>query len=354
MSLIKRQNNFLISFAAIVIILTGIKFAESIISPLLIALFITAISGPAMFWLLNKKVPSGLSVTIIILTITFFGFFISSILSTSLHDFSENIPTYQARLLEITSGITTSLNELGINLQIGEITHLLNMGKFMSVVGSTFNQVLGTLTNIFLILMMVIFLLLELTSFRLKLSLISNEPTKTMARWANISETISSYFKIKTLTSLLTAVPIIIVLSIMGIDFPILWGIIAFLLNFVPNIGSIIAAVPVILLALIQFGFIAAGEVIILYLLMNNIIGNFVEPKLMGRSLGLSTLVVFLSLVFWGWLLGPIGMLLSVPLTMTFKIIMGSNENTQWIATLLSNENDELITKSLNNEAGQA
>ena len=164
-----------------------------------------------------------------------------------------------------------------------------------------------------------------------------------MARLENVSATISQYFKIKTMTSLLTAIPIIIILSVMGIDFPILWGIVAFLLNFIPNIGSIIAAVPVILLALVQFGFIAAGEVALLYLLMNNLMGNFVEPKLMGRSLGLSTLIVFLSLVFWGWLLGPIGMFLSVPLTMTFKIIMDSHDSTQWMATLLSNEESDLL-----------
>ncbi len=123
----------------------------------------------------------------------------------------------------------------------------------------------------------------------------------------------------------------------MGIDFPLLWGLVVFLLNFVPNIGSILAAVPVILLALVQFGFVADAEVIILYLLVNNILGNFLEPKLMGRNLGLSTLVVFLSLVFWGWLLGPVGMFLSVPLTMTLKIIMDNNDNTRWIAILLSN-----------------
>ncbi len=338
MSFYKPSNNLMISLAAIVIILTGIKFSEAIISPLLIALFITAISGPAMLWLLNKKVPAGLAVTLIILTIVIIGFFISSILSTSLHNFSANMPFYQERLLGINTTLTSFLAKFGIHLQIAELTKMLNLGKVMGFVGSTFNQVLGALTNIFLILMMVIFLLLELTGFRFKLSLISKNPVETMARLGSVSETISRYFKIKTLTSIITAVPIIIVLSLMGIDFPVLWGIVVFLLNFVPNIGSIIAAVPVILLALVQFGFIAAGEVALLYLLVNNIIGNFIEPRLMGLSLGLSTLVVFLSLVFWGWLLGPIGMFLSVPLTMTFKIVMDSNDDTRWISILLSNQ----------------
>ena len=338
MTFFKPSNNLLSSLAAIVIILAGVKFAESIISPLLIALFITAISGPTMLWLVSKKVPSGLAVTLIVFTIIIFSFFISSMLSSSLHDFSANIPEYQARLQDITTQLTKSLGQFGIHPQFDQFSKMVHVGKVMGFLGSTCNQVLGALTNIFLILMMVIFLLLELTSFRFKLNLISRDPARTMENLEDVSGTISQYFKIKTMTSLITALPIIVVLSIMGIDFPILWGIVAFLLNFIPNIGSIIAAVPVILLALVQFGFIAAGEVALLYLVMNNVVGNFIEPKLMGRSLGLSTLVVFLSLVFWGWLLGPIGMFLSVPLTMTFKIAMESKEDTRWISTLLSSE----------------
>ncbi|MCU7938514.1 MAG: AI-2E family transporter [gamma proteobacterium symbiont of Bathyaustriella thionipta] len=336
-SLTKRSTSLIVTLAAIVIILAGVKYAESIISPLLIALFISAISGPAMFWLTEKKVPAGLAVSLIILSIVISGFFISSILGSSLQNFSDKLPEYQARLQEITQSIAITLSQFGIHLELEELRKILNFGKVMSFVSSTFNQVLGALTNIFLILMMVIFLLFELSGFRLKLKNISNNPTQTMASLEHVSGTIGRYFKIKAFTSLITALPIIIVLSIMGIDFPVLWGMVAFSLNFIPNIGSIIAAIPVILLALIQFGFLAAGQVTILYLLMNSLIGSFMEPKLMGHSLGLSTLVVFLSLVFWGWLLGPIGMFLSVPLTMTFKIIMDSQENTRWISILLSN-----------------
>jgi len=337
-TLIKRSTSPMVTLAAIVIVLAGIKYAENIISPLLIALFISALSGPVLFWLMQKKIPAGIAVTLIIIALVFFGLFISSILGTSLNGFSENLPDCQKRLQEVTHSIALSLNQLGIHFQIDEFKKIFNLGKTMGFIGSTFNQVLGTLTNVFFILMTVIFLLLELNCFRNKFKLISTNPTQTMARLEHISKTIAGYFKIKTFTSFITALPIFIVLSIMGIDFPILWGIVAFLFNFIPNIGSIIAAVPVILLALIQLGFIAAAEVGLLYLAMNSLIGSFLEPKLMGKSLGLSTLVVFLSLVFWGWLLGPVGMFLSVPLTMSFKIIVDSYDNTRWISILLSNK----------------
>ena len=122
----------------------------------------------------------------------------------------------------------------------------------------------------------------------------------------------------------------------MGVDYPVLWGLLAFFFNFVPNIGSVIAAVPAIVLAMIQTDLLTTLLTAIGYLVINVIVGNFLEPKIMGKGLGLSTLVVFLSLVFWGWVLGPVGMLLSVPLTMIVKISLENFEQTRWMAILLS------------------
>jgi len=341
-SIIKHCSNPLVSFAAIVIILTGVSYAEDIISPLLIALFISALSGPVMFWLTAKKVPPGIAVSLIIACIVILGFFMSSILGSSVHGFSDNLPEYQKRLQEITHSIGLTLGHFGINIQLEELKKIFNLGKAMGLISTTLNQLLGALGNIFFILMTVIFLLLELSSFRFKIKAISADPAQTMDHLYHVSKTVADYFKIKSLTSFLTALAVFIALTLMEIDFPILWALLAFLFNFIPNIGSIIAAVPVVLLALIQFGFFVAGEVIILYVVINSVVGNFLEPKFMGKSLGLSTLIVFLSLIFWGWLLGPVGMFLSVPLTMIFKIIMDNSEKTHWISVLLSNNDEEM------------
>ena len=140
---------------------------------------------------------------------------------------------------------------------------------------------------------------------------------------------------IKTLISLATGVIVTLMLLIIGVDYPLLWGLLAFVLNFVPNIGSIIAAVPAVLLAVIQLGVIYALITAMAYFILNLFMGNVIEPRFMGRELGLSTLVVFLSLLFWGWLLGPVGMLLSVPLTITARIALDSRDDTRWIAILL-------------------
>jgi predicted PurR-regulated permease PerM len=143
---------------------------------------------------------------------------------------------------------------------------------------------------------------------------------------------------IKTLISLATGLLIGIWLTVLGVDFPILWGFLAFLLNFVPSIGSSVAAIPAVLLAFIQLGMGRALMAAAGYMAVNFILDNIIETKLMGKKLGLSTLVVFLSLIFWGSLLGPVGMVLCIPLTMTLKFACQNYKDTQWIAVLLGPE----------------
>jgi predicted PurR-regulated permease PerM len=155
---------------------------------------------------------------------------------------------------------------------------------------------------------------------------------------------------IKTLTSLATGVLVAIMLTAMGVDFAILWGLLAFLLNYIPNIGSFLAAIPAVLLALLTDGLTAALVVTVGYVLINGIIGNVVEPRIMGEGLGLSTVVVFLSLILWGWLLGAVGMLLSVPITTTLKIVLETNESTRPLALLLSSGKAQVVAGPLENK----
>ncbi|MEJ2034102.1 MAG: AI-2E family transporter, partial [Deltaproteobacteria bacterium] len=180
--------------------------------------------------------------------------------------------------------------------------------------------------------------LLEASSFPAKLRASRHDPQAALAGYEQVVRDINDYMKIKTWISLATGIFIAIWLAILGVDYPLLWGVLAFLLNYVPNIGSIIAAVPAVLLALVQLGTTSALLAAAGYLAVNMVVGNVVEPRFMGRGLGLSTLVVFLSLVFWGWVWGPIGMLLSVPLTMMIKIALASNEETRRFAILLGSE----------------
>jgi predicted PurR-regulated permease PerM len=200
----------------------------------------------------------------------------------------------------------------------------------------------------FLVFLAVLFMLLELTSISAKIRAVFTGPKESYSYIRKIIDSIRRYLAIKTILCIITGIIIFIVLSIIGLKYAILWALIAAMLSYIPHIGSIIAAIPALLFALIQLGPGGAVWTLISFLVINNILNNFIEPKIMGRGLSLSTLVVFISLIFWGFVLGTVGMFLSVPLTTTIKIILEQNEKTRWIAILLGTHKDAKIQKSVN------
>ncbi len=332
------KQSFLMSAASFVIVVAGIRAAEPIIVPFLLAVFIAVIFLPSLSWLQGKGIPSFLAMLIVVTLIVVFGTLLTALIGTSLDDFSRDLPTYQERLKEKSEVFITWFEQSGIDIPEERLLEVFNPGAAMSLVGGLLTKLGSVFTNAFLILLTVVFILLEASSFPAKLRAISDAPETSESHFNTFIEKINRYMGIKTATSLGTGICIGIWLAILGVNYPLLWGLLAFLLNYVPNIGSIIAAGPAILLALIQFGVIKGLLALSGYLVVNIVIGSIVEPRIMGRGLGLSTLVVFLSLVFWGWVLGPIGMLLSVPLTMTVKIALDSNEGTRRLGVLLGSE----------------
>jgi len=205
----------------------------------------------------------------------------------------------------------------------------------MRLVSEVFSGFGNALSNAFIIILTVIFILFESSSFREKMEGAFEKSDFSMAGFDKFIKSINKYMAIKTWISLATGIFVAVWLAILKVDYPLLWGLLAFLLNYVPNIGSIIAAIPAVLLALIQFGIFKASLVAGGFALVNIVIGSILEPRFLGKGLGLSTLVVFISLAFWGWVLGPVGMFLSVPLTMTVKIALSSSDETSWISTMM-------------------
>jgi AI-2 transport protein TqsA len=329
-----KWSGYLVIAAAFVIVVAGMKQAASIIVPFLLAAFVSIIAAQPLFFLKRKGVPTTLALLIVITGVLIIGLGISLLVGTSLDDFSRTMPEYQARIQEKMTVLFEWFKNMGIGVPDKDIVKTFNPGSAMKLVALILSGLGNALTNAFLIIITVIFILLESSSFPAKLRATLDDPSK-LAYFDKFVHSVRQYMSIKTVVSIATGVLIAIWLAILGVDFSILWGLLAFLLNYVPNIGSIIAAVPAVLLALIQLG---TGSAVLAgsgYLIVNLLIGNVIEPKVMGQGLGLSTLAVFLSLVFWGWVLGPVGMLLSVPLTMTLKIALDSSEETRWIAYLM-------------------
>ncbi|MCW8858598.1 MAG: AI-2E family transporter, partial [Deltaproteobacteria bacterium] len=266
------------------------------------------------------------------------GMVVLTLVGTSVNDFTNQLPLYQEKLRSQTLILFDWLESLGVRLSKQVLLEHFDPGIIMQSAASMLATAGGVLTNSFLILLTVIFILLEAAGMPHKLRAAFSDADSSLASFEKFTTGVRQYLAIKTLVSLATGVIVSIGLLLLGLDYALLWGMIAFLLNYVPNIGSIIAAVPAILLAVIQLGPLYSLVVAALYLITNVVMGNVVEPRLLGQKLGLSALVVFLSLVFWGWILGPVGMLLSVPLTMIVKIALEVNDSTRWLAILLSSD----------------
>ena len=325
----------IVIFASLVVVAAGLKAAEDLAVPFLLAAFIATIAATPMFWLERRRVPGWAAISIVMSAMVVILLGAGALVAQSAGAFTRKLPFYQERLTALFSEAIAWLQGFGIELSRDLLIENFNPGEALALAGNTVAGLGGVLSNSFLILLTVIFILAEATSFPRKLRDVLRDADRSMPYFARFARNVNRYFAIKTTVSLVTGLAVTGYLAVLGVDFPILWGLLAFLLNFVPAIGSIIAAVPAVLLALVQLGpgvalLVAAG-----YAAVNIGMGNVVEPRFMGRGLGLSTLVVFLSLVLWGWILGPVGMLLSVPLTMTAKIALEANPSTEWLAHLL-------------------
>ncbi len=328
----------LLTLAALVIVIAGVKTAQALLVPFLLAFFISIVCIGPFNWLKRHKVPSPLALLVVIVAVMAGGLLVLSLVGSSVNNFSNDIPLYQQKLQQQTLGLFTWLDKLGIKISRQVILEHFDPSAIMQSAASMLATAGGVLTNSFLILLTVIFILLEASGMPNKMRAALSNADSSLASFERFNNSVKQYLAIKTLVSAGTGVFVALGLLVIGLDYALLWGMIAFLLNYVPNIGSIIAAVPAVLLAIVQLGPFQALIVALLYVLVNVIMGNIVEPRLMGQKLGLSPLVVFASLVFWGWVLGPVGMLLSVPLTMIVKIALEVNESTRWLAILLGSD----------------
>lgn len=332
------NRGFLINVAAFVVVIAGMQAASSIIVPFLLAMFITIICAPPFFWLKRKGISTGFSMIIIILGVICLGSLIVAMIGTSVDKLTNAMPFYEQRLKSQIDALFLWLRGMGANIPEEPFIKPFELNQIMELTRRTLSGMASVLSNTLLITLTVIFMLLEASGFPAKLRASTRNAAASLSSFYQAIDNIKRYVAIKSLISLGTGIGVVIFLSVLGVDFPVLWGLLAFLLNFVPNIGSIIAAVPAVMLALVEMGPGTAALTALGYLVVNFIFANLIEPRVMGRGLGLSTLVVFLSLVFWGWVLGPVGMLLSVPLTMTAKIILDSHEETRGLAILLGSD----------------
>ncbi|MFK7851559.1 MAG: AI-2E family transporter [Akkermansiaceae bacterium] len=348
-----KAGKALFMIAALTVIVFGLKYAQDFLLPILIAFFIATVSFPLLNFLRVKKVPRAIAV---LLTVAFDFVFLAALAVlaiTLVGDLQEkwNI-RYAAevsdKIRDSSDWLAYKLDEYGVADAEGKINEAVNNNlanlqnirfeKIWDVGAGVLGRVVGFFGTSFITLILTVFMLSEARMFGRRLEAISLARGPNLERMLSATRDIQRFLAIKTGVSVITGILAGFLCWAAGLDFFILWGILAFFLNFIPVIGSIVAGVPPTILALVVEGLPEAVLVAGGYLLINNFLGSFIEPMLVGKRFGISTLVVVVSVVFWGWVWGPLGMLLAVPLTMVLKVFLESSDEFRWIGVAISAE----------------
>ena len=332
----EKIRNYFFYLACIVVIIAGVKIASEIVIVLFLAIFISSIISTLIKILDKRHIPKLISYLLVLGFFTLISLLLAYIVNISLKDFITNLPTYEEKLQQTIVNIISLAESYGYSIDKENILDTLNLNSFFGITTNLIGSIGTFLSKFLLIIIGIGFILAESKSFEKKLKILFRKESDKIEHFKLFSNNIQKYFLVKTATSFLTGFLVAITLIFFDISYPILWGVIAMLFNFIPVVGSIIAAIPAILLSILTSDLNTTLILIVLYLAINISISNIIEPKFMGKELGLSPLVIFFSLILWGWVLGIVGMFLAVPITMTLKIAFDSNKTTKWISLLMS------------------
>jgi AI-2 transport protein TqsA len=322
--------------AALVVLIAGLRQAGGFFLPLLTALFLAVISAPVVRLLeVRARLPEALAIMITVILDVGLVVGFGALLWTSFSGFAEALPAYQIAMNALAHETVARLRDWNVPVPLDVLDELGSTGAVVAVMGDVVHEVTQVVSNTVVVILLVGFLLFETRGAREKLQLLLGRANPHLEKGALAAYEVQRYLVVKTVLSVLTGVLAGTWLAVWGVDFPLLWGLLTFLLNYIPSLGPALALIPPTLVALLTLGPGAAMGVAIGHLSIGFVIGNVLEPRMMGQTLGLSTLVVFVSMFFFFWLWGPVGALFAAPLTMLLRSTLEVNESTRWIAVLL-------------------
>lgn len=337
--------HYLLIAASLVIIIAGIHLAHDFLVPLLISIFLSVLGTPPVRWLKSRRVPMGVAVLIVISVIIIIIILLGIIVGASMNSLATSMPVYQIRLQENLASLSAFLATKGLVIPKDTFATSINSNDLTNIATSFLSGIGSGISMLVVILLTVSFILLEAGSFPNKIRAALGNPRALFPGFTTFVNEMQRFMLFQTIYGLVTGVIITLWLMLFGVDFAVMLGLVTFILCYIPNVGSAIALVLTMAVTFVQFGAGRTAIVALGYLILTFILGSVILPRMMGKMLGLSTLVIFLSVLFWGNLLGAIGMMLCVPLTMALKFALVSNESTRWIGVLLEREpTAQLIT----------
>ena len=324
---------YMLAAAAIVIIVIGLKYASDVLAPIFFATTLAILFTPALRWLEQKGLPTGLALLVMVLAL---GGII--ILTFSLEQLALRLPVYEELLLQRIDAFTAALGSIGIDVQNALNAFVVNTTALTKAAMNATLLVLGNSVLVVLFLFLLFLMLLESKSIATKFQRRQQTGNNLVIQLGTYTKEIQKQYRIQTLSNLLSAVAITAVLLIFRVDFAILWGFLAFILGYIPNVGLIIAILPAIIIAFILYGLGTALAILAMVIILNAAMDNAVTPRIMGKGLNLPILLVFLSFLWWSWVFGFVGALLAIPATLLVKTLLQGRQETHFLVVLLSGQ----------------
>lgn len=326
-----------ITFAAIMIGLLAMHSVSEILAPILLALILAICTTPLLNWFVKKGVPGSLAIVITIGVIVILILLLVWMVGASVQNFFNSISAYEQRFAEIQQDLGGVLKDLGVNPgDLALSPESTEPGKILQMIVRFVGGIVSGLSNWGLIIMITVFFLVEALSMPSKVvSITLQEDDPNVKRVFRLIKSLREYMVINAGVGTLAAVINTLLLWLMGIEFAVLWGILSFFFSFVPNVGFWISVIPPAILALIQYGITQMLIVIIAYVVINFLVDNVLKPRFIAEGVNIDATVTFLSLIVWGWVLGPTGAILSVPMTIILQAILDSRDETRWMAYLM-------------------
>lgn len=328
----------LVSIAGIVVAVAGIRSVSSLVAPIFLALMLTVAVAPAAGWMRRKGLPAWLAfVTVLVLVHGILvGLFAS--LAYSVARLATILPNYSDKFNDLVASFQRFLTSHGVSEQkVHDMLHNIDSSKIIGAATDLLQSTAGVASSLVLILALLLFMAADSVGFGDRMEYLRAERPDIASAFSAFAQATRSYLWVSTLFGLIVAVFDSVALAIIGIPLPILWGLLSFITNYIPNIGFVIGVIPPALLGLLDGGVPTMLVVIVVYSVINVVIQSVIQPKFVGDAVGLSTTLTFVSLLFWAWVLGPLGAILAVPLTIMCKVLLlDIDPSTRWVDVLLN------------------
>jgi AI-2 transport protein TqsA len=345
---VPRTLILLLGGAATVIIVAGLRSISELIAPAFLALVLTICAHPLRGWLVGHRVPGWLATTAVIVTVYVVLLVLVFSLVISIARLAELLPQYQQDLEDLVSDATTWLARFGVDQnQVDAISKALDPNQAIALVGDVFSGLVSVLSDLFFIVTLLLFLAVDGVGFPVHLEKMDGAHRRFADSMAAFAVGTRRYLVVSTVFGLIVALLDVGLLYLLGIPLPWLWGLLAFITNYIPNVGFVIGLIPPVLLGLLEDGWSGALAVLVGYCVLNVIIQSVIQPRFVGQAVGLSTSLTFLSLVFWAWVFGPLGALLAIPFSLFAKaLFIDADPRSRWLVPLLSGGGQESVAAS--------